>query len=533
MRPDEGRTPRVARRRLGLVGPIAVFAAVAVLAVTVPSAGEAATARTATATTGHGLRAVPSSWDWPSYGHDAQHTFHGRTTLTESTARTLKLAWTFPTGDAVTATPTVVGGSVFVGSWDGYFYDIALATGQLRWKFQLKAQPALTPYPGEVPRDISSDGGLVTSSAWFQPGGVGQPDLVIFAGGYTLYALNAASGALVWEHDYTGLPELPPDPTGDYTRIFSSPAVFDGKVMIGVDVDGERGHRGYVVAASLQTGDPAWVFQTDANSQGAIMNDGCGNVWSSGTVIPNLSEVVFDEADCSSNPVSITAIPTEESVFALDIGDGHLVWSYRPPRPDRNCDLDFGATANVGLAADGRASFLGVGGKDGSYYSLDPATGLLRWVTNVVFGGSAGGFIGTTAYDRGKVYGSTAIGDLNTPVCDPSSSRDTSFQEPSAHALNARTGRVLWEAPKATSFAPTTVARDMTFNCPAFINAVQVRDAGTGSLINELAIPVACWSGIATAGNALVLGTGTSAVGSPDAVLAFTPGGRPPRVPGH
>jgi PQQ-like domain len=88
----------------------------------------------------------------------------GRSTLTMTTSRALQVAWTFPTGDAVTATPTVVGGSVFVGSWDGYFYDIALGTGQLRWKFQLKPQPAVTPFPGENPRDITSPTG-----AWSLP----------------------------------------------------------------------------------------------------------------------------------------------------------------------------------------------------------------------------------------------------------------------------------------------------------------------------------------------------------------------------
>ncbi len=41
----------------------------------------------------------------------------------------------------------------------------------------------------------------------------------------------------------------------------------------------------------------------------------------------------------------------------------------------------------------GHATFLGVGAKDGTYYSLDPATGRLRWKTNVVFGGFTGGFI--------------------------------------------------------------------------------------------------------------------------------------------
>ncbi len=72
---------------------------------------------------------MPGAWDWPTYGHDAQHTFHGRTTLTESTVKTLRKAWFFPTGDAVTATPTVVDGTVYVGSWDDYFYAVNLETG--------------------------------------------------------------------------------------------------------------------------------------------------------------------------------------------------------------------------------------------------------------------------------------------------------------------------------------------------------------------------------------------------------------------
>ena len=132
--------------------------------------------------------------DWRTYGHDLRHSFHGVTTLTPTSVRTLAPAWFFPTGDAVTANPIVVANSVYVGSWDGYFYAIDRATGSLRWRYQLKQQPAINPSPGNpAPRDVTSDGGLVTSSAWFQPGGGGRPDLVIFGGGYTLYALNASS----------------------------------------------------------------------------------------------------------------------------------------------------------------------------------------------------------------------------------------------------------------------------------------------------------------------------------------------------
>ncbi len=204
----------------------------------------------------------PGPYDWPTYGHDAQHSFHGRTTLTAASAATLRQAWFFPTGDAVTATPTVVNRTVYAGSWDGYFYAVDLATGTLRWKYRLQTQDAVTPYPGQVPRDSTSDGGLVTSSAWYEPGDGVRPDLVIFAGGYTLYALDAETGVAYWTHAYTGRPELPPNPNKDGTRIFSSPVVVAGKVLFGVDVDGSTGYRGYVAAASLATGNPVWEYQT-------------------------------------------------------------------------------------------------------------------------------------------------------------------------------------------------------------------------------------------------------------------------------
>ena len=155
------------------------------------------------------------TWDWRGYGYDAQHTFHGRTTLKKTDIPRLAPAWSFRTGDAVTATPTVVRGTVFAGSWDGWFYAVDLRTGHLRWKFHLRPQPAVKPVPGVKPRAYDSDGGLVTSSAWFEPGSGDRPDLVLFGGGYTLYALDARTGREVWAHDYTGRPERPPEPAKD------------------------------------------------------------------------------------------------------------------------------------------------------------------------------------------------------------------------------------------------------------------------------------------------------------------------------
>ena len=204
-----------------------------------------------------------------------------------------------------------------------------------------------------------------------------------------------------------------------------------------------------------------------------MLNNGCGSVWSSGSVLPRLGLVVFDTADCNfSNAQNLS-----DSILALHIDNGHLAWVYRPPLPGIDCDWDFGSSVNAGVTAHGDTTFLGAGSKDGTYYSLDPATGHLRWKTNVVFGGFSGGFIATTAYDGHHVYGSTAAGDFGRfekgtqILCDPGNPRDTAMQQPTVHAFNATTGAVTWQADNAASFAPTTVAGGMTFNGPAFDGA--------------------------------------------------------------
>ncbi len=341
---------------------------------------------------------------------------------------------------------------------------------------------------------------------------------------------------MYWEHDYTGRPDRPPEPDLDGTRIFSSPVVDDGIVLFGVDVDGAAGYAGYLVGASLATGDPVWEYQTDANAQGQVLDDGCGSVWSSGTVLRALGLVVYGTADCNFRNGESMA----ESVLALRVRTGTLAWQYRPPLPDLQCDWDFGATANAGVDAAGNASFLGLGSKDGTYYSLDPGTGVLRWQTNVVFGGFSGGFIATTAYDGTRVYGATAIGDFGRfesngskqTRCDPSNKRDTLSQEPTDHAFDAATGAVAWQENLAASFSPTTVAGGMTFDGLALSGtAVQVRSARTGKLIAQVKLPQANWSGIATVGSAIVLGLGSTYSPKAAGIEVLTPGGAPPVVP--
>jgi outer membrane protein assembly factor BamB len=235
--------------------------------------------------------------------------------------------------------------------------------------------------------------------------------------------------------------------------------------------------------------------------------------------------VVFDVADCHFT----NAYPLDEKVFALHIATGKLAWIFDPHRADRGCDWDFGATANYA------PGFLGVGGKDGTYYSLDPATGRLRWKRNVVFGGFSGGFIATAAYDGKRVYSATAIGDFGRFEgfgdlgCEPGNPADLPAQEPTLHAFNARSGSVEWQAMATPSVGPTSVAGGMTFVCANLLpqnpyQRVDVRDA-------TIPLPVGCTYGVVEAGNALFLGTGTNEQPQPAGVWAYTPASSEVSIP--
>jgi polyvinyl alcohol dehydrogenase (cytochrome) len=285
------------------------------------------------------------------------------------------------------------------------------------------------------------------------------------------------------------------------------------------------------VAADLATGRPVWNFETDVDARGQPRNDGCGGVWASPTIMAKAGLVAFDVADCHFTNTP----PYDESVFALHIADGHLAWFFRPPRQDPHCDYDFGATVNLGLSRDGTPTFLGVGGKDGTYYSLEPLTGRLRWSTHVVFGGFAGGFIGTPAYDGQRVYGATALGDFGrfegfgSLGCRPGDPGDQLVQEPSLHAFDARTGAVVWQQVLSQSFGPTSVAGGMVFVGTALTRELQIRDAATGLLAAVLPLRAPSDSGVVVSGNALYFGLGSSEQAVGAGVAAYTPGGVAPR----
>jgi glucose dehydrogenase len=75
---------------------------------------------------------VRSEENWPMYGRNLLHTFsNSASRINPGNVANLKPLWTFPTTDAISASPTVVDGVLYVGSWDGFFYAINARSGVL------------------------------------------------------------------------------------------------------------------------------------------------------------------------------------------------------------------------------------------------------------------------------------------------------------------------------------------------------------------------------------------------------------------
>lgn len=116
-------------------------------------------------------------------------------------AATGKLQWKFATGNVVHASPAVADGVVYVGSWDRYFYALNARSGALVWKFETGDDRAIYNQVGIAGSAAVSDG-----TVYF-----GCRDS-------KLYALEARTGRLLWKHDEHG------------SWVISSPAV-DGDTI--------------------------------------------------------------------------------------------------------------------------------------------------------------------------------------------------------------------------------------------------------------------------------------------------------------
>jgi polyvinyl alcohol dehydrogenase (cytochrome) len=437
--------------------------------------------------------------DWPMYGHDTSNSrFNAaETAIGAQNVAGLHEVWFLPTAAPVTATPAVVGGVVYVGSWDHNFYALDALSGKVLWKISLLTPQGDQegPFPG-----IQSSALVLGKKVYFG-------DSCGYLHGYAANGSGApphAPSAMTIRNrgcasNGTEVPGFPVDLAGAlpnsqdavHTDIFSSPVPFTptlgpnkGRKMLYIGaashVDNPCIH-GALFALDANSGQIVWRFDVVPSS--AIG----GGVWSTPTIDSVNSLVYTDTGDCVNNASS----GFSESILALDAScsgvavdkscpalpavtyppnpatAGNPVWFFQAHPNGDLADLDFGSSPNLITNSAGQPALVGAGSKDGIYYAVNAGRGggQLVWKSQVAVASVAGGFQGSTAFAYGKIFGTT-------------------FSGPEfLLALNAFTGSLVWDAPDgASSFSPVGVANGLVFSGD-HTGTFKVHDAADGLLL--------------------------------------------------
>jgi len=328
----------------------------------------------------------------------------------------LELKWAFGySGDVIAfAAPTILNGTIFVGSAGGAVQALDGKTGCLYWNFQANG-------PVRTAMTVAAEGARHTLVFSDQNGWV--------------YAIDARTGEARWK---TRVEEH------EATRLTGSVAVQDDIAFVPAasweetrSIDPKYPcctFRGSVTAVRVRDGSLLWKTylvdqprKTGATAIGTEMFGPSGaGVWSAPTIDTARGVLYVTTGDNYSHP----ATATSDAIIALDLKTGRIVWSQQTTPGDvyntscgsggPNCpseagpDYDFGASAMMVRAPNGR-DVLVAGQKSGVVYALDPASnGKLLWQTRVGKGSVNGGVQWGMASDGRHVYAS--VSDVVRPA---------------------------------------------------------------------------------------------------------------------
>ncbi len=244
-----------------------------------------------------------SSDNWSMFHNDLSHS--GYSTSSSSPASP-SLLWNFTTNNAVSASPTIADGHVYVGSLGGIAYCLNAKDGSIIWNYTVHAGT----------QGLYGAGGPAIGSS------MAVADGYVYFGCYdgNVYCLDAATGDKVWNFTtgnsvesspsiyngkvYVGswdgnvycLDALTGAKIWNYTtgsQVESSPAIADGKVYVG-SVDGN------VYCLDATTGDKVWSYKT-------------GNLIQSSPAVVNGRVYIGSE---------------DKNVYCLDASSGQEIWNY-------------------------------------------------------------------------------------------------------------------------------------------------------------------------------------------------------------
>jgi polyvinyl alcohol dehydrogenase (cytochrome) len=483
--------------------------------------------------------------DWPMWGQNICNTRSAAAGggLTPDSAKKLAVKWSFDAAGDVSATPAVVGGTVYVPDWGGMLHRIDAATGKATWSKSIGAllgetDEAGAPLDGFASRTtpiVTADGAVVVGTMRQVPQILTDPRPSAF-----LLAVDAGTGALRWK---TPVHEGHPAAV-----VTGSPVIDGGRLYVGVSSLEEAfagfvaGYvcctfRGSVVALDAKTGAVVWQTHTIRDdvyrgADGGPSGYAGGAVWSSTPVVDRKRKQLYvTTGNDYATPAGATGVVDGDyidSVLALDIDTGAVKWARALGMLDvwtfadmMGPDADFGAGANLFTAMVGGApkDLVGAGQKNGMYGALDPDTGATVWKTQVGPGGHLGGIQWGTATDGARIY--TGVNDeASMPFALGGAGSQSGHMATTGAwgALDPGTGTIVWQIadpalPQALNGAtvngPVSVAGGVVFGGSMdAMGTMFALDAASGDVLWSFPSGGTVYGGPAIAGGVVYWGSG-------------------------
>ncbi|MGO9661594.1 MAG: PQQ-binding-like beta-propeller repeat protein [Acidimicrobiales bacterium] len=493
-----------------LVLPAALLISVGMLG----AAGGGSTAPLTTRSPG----ATPPSGQWPyPNGQLANTRVAPGSVISSANVSRLREAWAFKlAGQAaagvsyagsLTAAPVVSGGVVYVQDQDANVYALALATGRLKWEYQVNVPEATGPGPD----------------------GVAVADGMVYGDTSTsVFALSAATGKTTWVDRHLlnkgqGTFEIQPQAAAG--RVYLASAY------------GPANGGGALMALNAATGHLLWEFNTVLHPAQSVqaLGVGSGGAWET-PLVGGDGSVTFGTGNPYQSIGEAVEHPSRQlytdSAVNLDAATGKLRWYYQAV-PDDFMDHDLQASP-IWASINGAPVIL-TAGKMGYVYALKARSGALVWKTPVgqhnghdddsllalshklkirfpytFEPGPLGGVLSNLAVAGDSVY----VATIDLPVTATSASSvdgNKSAGVPptgEVEALSLATGTVEWDTKVPTMpLGAATVSNDLVFT--DLYNGVLIAlNRGTGEIVYRHQLPTSANAPIAVFGNTVLVPAG-------------------------
>jgi polyvinyl alcohol dehydrogenase (cytochrome) len=337
--------------------------------------------------------------------------------LTTANAAHLKVHWTASGGGDSFAQPIVADKMVFWSDWNGEEHGTNL-NGQDVWTTYIG-----TTTPPASDHCLPSTAGPTSTPTVAYTGGTHI--LYVGGGDGVFYALNAQTGAIIWQTRLGTSPD---------NFLWDSPALYKGTIYMGVASFGDCPLvQGKLVAMDATTGAITHV----AN----MVPNGCigGGIWSSPAVDSSAGTIWVTTGTPNACSTGVVMAPAIVELRARDLT---LLGYWAVPVSSQGAgDPDFGTTPTLFTATiNGQVrSLVGAANKDAIFYAWDRSNSAAGpvWQTTLATasGDPAVGSIVSASWDGSSLYvggGSTTINGTSCPA--------------SLDALNPSTGAFLWRS---------------------------------------------------------------------------------------